>query len=116
MSKEEKERRKKENLCLYCGSLSHLLDACPKKGKNNKTLHSFMSVQRKIFRERQTELIQDCHIPYYDDDNLPKIVGIGGRQSIIGITLPVTLRYKGPCLSNLFLRYRPTTLYLCSWF
>ena len=36
----------------------------------------------------------DFHIPYYDDGELPKIVGIGGSQSIIGVTPPITLRYK----------------------
>jgi len=34
LSKEEKERRKKENLCLYCGSSQHSLDNCPIKNKN----------------------------------------------------------------------------------
>ena len=59
LSKEEKERRKRENLCLYCGSASHTLDTCPKKGKNNKTTHSFMAIPRKTFRERQSYLIQE---------------------------------------------------------
>jgi len=59
ISKEERERRKRENLCLYCGSASHTLDTCPKKGKNNKTTHSFMAIQIKTFRERQTDLIQE---------------------------------------------------------
>ena len=59
LSKEEKERRKRENLCLYCGSASHTLETCPKKGKNNKTTHSFMAIPRKTFRERQSYLIQE---------------------------------------------------------
>ncbi len=35
ISNEEKERRRKENLCMYCGSASHTLDNCPLKKKNN---------------------------------------------------------------------------------
>ncbi len=35
LSKEEKERRRKENLCLYCGSSEHSLDKCPLRNKHN---------------------------------------------------------------------------------
>lgn len=34
ISEEEKERRKKMNLCLYCGGEGHLIDKCPKKMTN----------------------------------------------------------------------------------
>ncbi|KAE8538034.1 hypothetical protein D1P53_006101 [Cryptococcus gattii VGV] len=30
---EEKERRRTNNLCMYCGNPGHTIDACPKKGK-----------------------------------------------------------------------------------
>lgn len=33
LSDEEKERRKRENLCLYCGSSNHTLGNCPLKNK-----------------------------------------------------------------------------------
>jgi len=36
----------------------------------------------------------DHNLPYFDDDNLPKIIGIGGRQALFGITPPLNLRYK----------------------
>ena len=35
VSPEEKARRKKLNLCAYCGETTHLIDSCPKKPKNN---------------------------------------------------------------------------------
>jgi len=35
LSKEEKERRRKENLCLYCGSSTHSLNDCPKRNKRD---------------------------------------------------------------------------------
>jgi len=139
ISKEEKERRKRENLCLYCGSSDHLLDNCPKKNNKSKFTSSLMSIPRKSYRERQSNITKvhqenkdneipeqtlmefslsaefktdilidsgskfnlidelyckDYHIPYYDDEKLPKIYGIGGTQSIVGITPPLTLRYK----------------------
>lgn len=34
LSKEERQRRFKENLCLYCGEAGHRLSNCPKKSKN----------------------------------------------------------------------------------
>lgn len=30
---EEKDRRRSNNLCMYCGNPDHITDACPKKGK-----------------------------------------------------------------------------------
>ncbi len=56
LSREEKERRKKENLCLYCGSPNHLLDDCPKKGKTNKTSHSLMAVPKKNVQKKTNRL------------------------------------------------------------
>jgi len=139
LSKEEKERRKRENLCLYCGASNHTLDNCPKKNNKSKYSSSYMSVPSKSFRERQYEILReerrsrennlpeqtvmdfnisveyqteilidsrskfslidenyyiDYRIPYYDDGKLPKIYDIGGTQSIIGTTPPLTLRYK----------------------
>eukprot|EP00833_Pecoramyces_ruminatium_P006384 jgi/Orpsp1_1/1180416/evm.model.c7180000073352.1 len=35
LSKEERERRIKENLCLYCGDPGHKLEDCPKKKKTS---------------------------------------------------------------------------------
>jgi len=35
LSKDEKERRKRENLCLYCGSPDHQLNQCPKRNKKD---------------------------------------------------------------------------------
>ena len=138
LSYDEKERRRKNNLCLYCGSPDHNLESCPKR--NNKTKHStsLMSVPSKTYRKRQVKIMReqrikenslpeqtvmefnlsvdyqtdilvdsgskfnlidkrycsDYHIPFYDDGKLPKIMGIGGTQSIIGTTPPLTLRYK----------------------
>ncbi|KAI9358218.1 hypothetical protein BD770DRAFT_293681, partial [Pilaira anomala] len=31
LSNKEKQKRRDEGLCLYCGSSGHLLDSCPKK-------------------------------------------------------------------------------------
>ena len=36
----------------------------------------------------------DYNLPYHDDGQLPKIIGIGGSQSIFGITPPLNLCYK----------------------
>ena len=138
LSKSEKERRIRENLCLYCGASDHQLNNCPKKGRKTTSSASLMAVPGKHYRERQAEITMeqrarrittpdqpvvdfsmyiecqpeilidtgskfnlidkyycsDFHIPYYDDDELPKITGIGGSQSIIGVTPPITLRYK----------------------
>ncbi len=38
LSKEEKERRKKENLCLYCGSSKHKLNDCPKRKQKTQRI------------------------------------------------------------------------------
>ena len=40
LSKEEKDRRRKENLCLYCGSSQHTLEKCPLKNKNKPSTSS----------------------------------------------------------------------------
>ncbi|ERE89187.1 zinc finger CCHC domain-containing protein 5 [Cricetulus griseus] len=36
LTQEEKERRRKLNLCLYCGNGGHYADNCPAKGNNNR--------------------------------------------------------------------------------
>ena len=36
LSKEEKERRRRENLCAYCGDANHKLNDCPKRRRNPK--------------------------------------------------------------------------------
>ena len=138
ISKDERERRQKENLCFYCGEPYHKSYKCPKKERKNKDLYSLMAIPHQSFRnkqtsiledqqqakkqipeqpvmefnlaaELQTELLIDCgskynlideqyckdfKIGYYDDDNLPKIIGIGGKQAIVGITQPITISYK----------------------
>jgi len=130
LSNEEKERRKKNNLCLYCGSSKHKLDSCPKRTKKPTEKTSFMSVPTtvptqnersnnrrneqatsnfKLSYELDTEVLidtgsalnlidvdycNDHNIPYSCDEELPKILGIGGRQALFGITKPLNLRYK----------------------
>lgn len=35
LSAEERQRRRRENLCLYCGASSHLIAACPTRPGNS---------------------------------------------------------------------------------
>jgi len=134
LSTEEKERRKRENLCAYCGSPDHSLDNCTRKNKNktSSTSHitnieskpvlrprisdqpdlklpifefqlkvSNISVKTKILLDSGSQLnLMDLYfakqnnIPYNSETNLPKVAGIGGNQSILGETLPISLKYK----------------------
>jgi len=55
LSKEEKERRRKENLCLYCGSPDHSLDNCPLKNKYKpSTSTSHMTNPEFNLKEKST--------------------------------------------------------------
>eukprot|EP00833_Pecoramyces_ruminatium_P017482 jgi/Orpsp1_1/1191514/evm.model.d7180000086518.1 len=48
LSKEEKDRRRREHLCLYCGSSSHTLRDCPKKNNNNESMSSTTLVSNPL--------------------------------------------------------------------
>ena len=123
--KQEKERRKRENLCVYCGSPDHSLKDCTKKNKNkenismvsipakasnlNNSSQEHLATEFKLSFELTPKILidsgsklnlidvdycNDHNLPYHDDGQLPKIIGIGGSQSIFGITPPLNLRYK----------------------
>jgi len=134
LSKEEKERRIKENLCLYCWSDKHKLESCDrKKGnipKSNKSSTYFansvgnprprlsdrdnlsqtvvqfsvdngnISIPTKILVDSGSQLnlldiyyAEENHIPYTKDSNITYLSGVGGNQSIVGKTVPISLNY-----------------------
>ncbi len=138
LTKEEKERRRRENLCLYCGSSEHTLENCPLKNKNNNNsntnkyssnsthisnivptprsrisdqpnsnlpIYEFslkvenINSKAKILLDTGSQInlmdiyyVKDNKIPYIET-NLPKVSGIGGKQNILGETLPISLTY-----------------------
>jgi len=137
LSNEEKERRRRENLCLYCGSSEHSLDNCPLKNKNksnnknkpsssstyisnpeanptprprisdsNLPIYEFtLNIENtnstaKILLDTGSQInlmdiyyVKENHIPYLTETNLPKVSGIGGKQAILGETLPISITY-----------------------
>jgi len=133
LSKEEKERRMKKNLCLYCGSSDHKLSKCPNKNKNNKISGTHISntiplrKQRARFSDNPnlkqpvvefqlntsdvsvtTKLLIDSgsqfnllDVVFAEENNIPfkkitspsKISGIGGEQTILGKTIPISIKY-----------------------
>ena len=48
LSKEEKEYRRKENLCLYCGSPTHAVKDCPKRTNKNEPSSSTTLVSKPL--------------------------------------------------------------------
>ena len=136
LSQEEKERRRRENLCLYCGSSEHSLDNCPLKNKyknknkpsssstyvsnpeskpisrprvsnSNLPIYEFsLSIDNtnstaKILLDTGSQInlmdiyyIKENNIPYSTKTNFPKVSGIGGKQTILGKTLPISITYK----------------------
>jgi len=38
--------------------------------------------------------VKENNIPYSTETNLPKILGIGGKQTILGETLPISITYN----------------------
>jgi hypothetical protein len=54
LSEEEKERRRKEHLCLYCGGKDHMLKNCPLKPQGPK-LHKFRSASESRHEEIGSE-------------------------------------------------------------
>jgi len=151
LSKEEKERRRRENLCMYCGRSNHILDDCPLRKKKNNTSSFITDIKPKngtnqtipddpdsdqyvfdfdlIFADLNipTKILIDTgsqynlidsnfvtklHIPIHSSNNLPKLNGIGGSQSIIGITIPLTIKYdKHQCKTTFYVTNLPT--YCC---
>ena len=139
LSNEEKERRRRENLCLYCGSSQHTLDNCPLKNKNknnnnnknkpsssstyisnpevkptprprisntNLPIYEFtLNIENtkstaKILLDTGSQInlmdiyyVKENNIPYSTETNLPKVSGIGGKQNILGETLPISITY-----------------------
>jgi len=59
LSNEEKERRKRENLCLYCGSSQYTLDNCPLKNKNKNNNSNKNKPVALIFPILKSNLTQD---------------------------------------------------------
>ena len=138
LSNEEKERRKRENLCLYCGSSKHLLENCPLRNNNknnnkpssgstyisnpesqpssrprisdnpdlNLPIYEFTlkiantTSTTKILLDTGSQInlidiyyVKENNIPY-TETNLPKVSGIGGKQNILGETLPISITYN----------------------
>ena len=139
LSNEEKERRRRENFCLYCGSSQHSLDNCPFKNKNknnnknnkpsssstyisnpeikpiprpritdsNLPIYEFtLNIENsnstaKILLDTSSQInlmdiyyVKENNIPYSTEINLPKVSGIGGKQTILGETLPISITYN----------------------
>lgn len=134
LSNEEKERRRRENLCAYCASSEHSWEKCPlrKKNKASTTSHitnpeanfssrprisdqpdlklpifefilkvSNTSINTKILLDSGSQLsLMDVYyakqhnIPFSTKTDLPKISGIGGNQTILGETFPISMTYK----------------------
>jgi len=137
LSNEEKERRRKENLCLYCGSSQHSLNNCPLKNKNknnnknkpssstyisnpeanptprprisdsNLPIYEFtLNIENsnstaKILLDTGSQInlmdiyyVKEYNIPYSTETTLPKVSGIGGKQNILGETLPISITYN----------------------
>ena len=134
LSNEEKKRRMKENLCLYCGSSNHKLSNCPNKNTNNKITGTHISntilvrKQRARFSDNPnlkqpvvefqlntsdvsvtTKLMIDSSsqlnlldVVFAEENNIPfenvtspsKNSGIGGEQTILGKTIPISIKYK----------------------
>jgi len=68
LSQEEKDRRKRENLCLYCGSADHKLDKCPFKNKSkNYASTSHVSNPQPVptFRPRMSEK-PNANLPIFE--------------------------------------------------
>jgi len=142
LSKEEKERRMKENLCLYCGSSDHKLSNCPNKNKNNKISGTHISNTIPVRKQRvrfsdnpnlkqpvvefqlntsdvsvTTKLMIDSgsqlnllDVVFAEENNIPfekvtspsKISGIGGEQTILGKTIPISIKYKNHQCKTIF--------------
>jgi hypothetical protein len=157
LSKEEKERRRKENLCLYCGSTDHQLDNCPiknrKRNNNNSTSSnttyvtnpettkprprlsdnpnvktatfefnistSNASVKTKILIDSGSQLnlmdiyfAKENNIPFEKQNVVPQVSGIGGNQTILGKTMPLSLTYDNhKCLAEFYIIDLPS--YCC---
>jgi len=63
LSNEEKERRRKENLCAYCGSKNHQVNNCPLKNKvnedNNKPSSSNAFISNPEFKPKPRPRLSD---------------------------------------------------------
>ena len=133
LSNEEKERRRRENLCAYCGSAEHSLENCSLKNKYKKSTTSAhisnfefkprprisdqpniklpifefnlkvsnIKTKAKILLDSGSQLslmdkyfVKENNIPVSTEITFPKVSGIGGNQSVIGETLPISVQYN----------------------
>jgi len=135
LSKEEKDRRRKENLCMYCGSSEHSLNNGPLRNKfksSSSNVHignpepttiprprisdlpnvklpiyeftikvNNSKTKNKILLDSGSQLnlidvyfVKEYNIPYSTQSDFPRVSGIGGKQQILGKTLPVSIQYE----------------------
>ncbi len=85
LSKEEKDRRRRENLCLYCGSADHLVDNCPlikKNLKNNTHITNLEDTHRpRVSDQPNTKLpIYEFSLHIASIDTKAKILLDSGSQ------------------------------------
>jgi len=71
LSNKEKERRRRENLCLYCESAQHLLENCPLKNKNknsnkNKPSSSSTYISNSEVKPTPRPRISNSNLPIYE--------------------------------------------------
>jgi len=68
LSKEEREKRIKENRCLYCGSLKHSLENCPRTKKNKNSASSSHSANIKTNSNQRPRIsdISGLNLPIFE--------------------------------------------------
>jgi len=67
LSNEEKERKKKEHLCAYCGSADHYLNKCTLKNKNKpSSSSSYVSNPKPKPTPRKISDQPDVKLPIFE--------------------------------------------------
>eukprot|EP00833_Pecoramyces_ruminatium_P010785 jgi/Orpsp1_1/1184817/evm.model.c7180000091086.1 len=91
LSQEEKDRRRRENLCLYCGASNHSLKECP---KSTIIPIKILVDSGSCYNLIDESFVKTHNIPITSIEKSHKIRGIGGIQTLSLQTIPVTIKHS----------------------
>lgn len=83
LSNEEKDRRRKNNLCLYCGLPGHFTNACPNKSvNNNNRFNNYSTISTILINDEKSDEHQVVPYGSYQQHSINAIIKVNDEQHL----------------------------------